>query len=309
MHDLDVFVRARAAFRRARRRAFFRSALMSLRGRSNQLLAYDEVRERLHVGGPVYRGLQSVPLDRIVGSVGRYRDFDRAFLPSQDFTEDRWQSIGRAFFQDISLPPVKLYQVGDVYFVVDGNHRVSVARQMGQEFIDAEVQESQVRVPVTADLDPEALEILGEKVDFLSRTRLDKTRPGIRFEMTIAGGYRILLEHIAVHRYLQSQEWRRAFGDEEAAAQWCDQVYMPVVNEIRWTGILGDFPGRTETDLYVWVVEHLGYLRQQYGERVSRGDAARSFARRFTGGLVRRVWHFITRPFHRDLPPSDANVE
>src|SRR5689334_4054608 len=127
MNDAVVRERAQSAFRRARGKAFLRAAWSTLQRRPNRLLAYDEVRDKLHVGGPVYKGLEAVPLNQIIGSVDRFGDFDRAFLPSQDFTEERWKNIGRAYYEDVHLPPVKLYKVGDAYFVVDGNHRVSVA--------------------------------------------------------------------------------------------------------------------------------------------------------------------------------------
>jgi hypothetical protein len=285
-------MRAFAAFRRARSKALLRRIWSAIRGRPQRLLAYDDVRSKIRVGGPVYRGVRSVPLAQIVGSVNRYRDFDRAFLPSQARTADRWTSLGRAYFDDVSLPPVKLYQVGEVYFVVDGNHRVSVAREMGREYIDAEVQECQVRVPVTPDMDAEDLEIVGEKADFVAHTRLDETRPDVSFDVTIAGGYHLLLEHIEVHRYLQSVEWSRTFDLVEAAAQWCDQVYLPVTRAIREAGILDDFPGRAEGDLYIWVIEHRHFLSERFGP-VSLQEAARSFARQFTGRVFKRVWNFI----------------
>lgn len=288
--------RARTAFRRARGKSSLRSLWLALQHRSNQLLAYDEVRAKLHPDGAVYRGLQTVPIHQIVGSVNRYRDFDRAFLPRQNQTEDRWESIGRAHFDHVSLPPVKLYKVGDTYFVVDGNHRVSVARELGQEFIDAEVQEVRVRVALTPDIDPKELEVIGERAEFLSLTHLDETRPPPeRFELTIPGGYGLLLGHIEAHRYLQSREWSRDFSLEEAAAQWCDQVYEPVIQVIRDTGILQDFPSQTETDLYIWVIEHQYYLREQFGGGISIADAAQSFGKRFNKRFFRRLLSKLMR--------------
>lgn len=304
-----AFVRARMAFRQARGKAFLRQMWASLQRRPNRLLAYDEVRDKLHAGGAVYRGHQAVRVSQIVGSVNRYKDFDRAFLPSQSHTEQRWERVGRAYYEDIDLPPVKLYKIGEVYFVVDGNHRVSVARELGQEFIDAEVQEVRVRVPITADIDPQDLEIIGEKTDFLARTRLDETRPKVQIELTIPGGYHLLLEHIEVHRYLQSKEWKREFSFQEAAAQWCDQVYLPLVKVIRETGILKEFPGHTEGDLYVWVIEHQYYLRERFGAGVSLQEAARSFATQFTERFLRRVWNGVRAALRRAPPHRNETNE
>jgi hypothetical protein len=288
------YERAQNAFRLARGKAFLRNVWAALQGRSNQLLPYEEVRQKVRAGGPVYRGLHAVSIRQIVGSVNRYRDFDRAFLPSQDATEARWESIGRAYYDQVNLPPVKLYKVGDAYFVVDGNHRVSVARELGREFIDAEVQECRVSVPITPDIEADDLEVIGERAEFVERTRLAETRPDVEIAPTIPGGYDLLLEHVEVHRYLQSQEWTREFSFDEAAAQWVDQVYLPIVKVVRETGILDEFPGRSEADLYLWLMEHLYFLRQRFGGRVDVQAAARSFARHFTERTLKRFWHWLS---------------
>lgn len=282
--ELQPDMQDRADFSAARFKAFWRDMLAFLRGQHNELLSYDEIREKLRVGGPIYRGLQTVPVERIVGSVNRYRDFDRAFLPTQSHTADRWQKINRAFYKDVSLPPVLLYQVGDVYFVVDGNHRVSVAREKGQEFIDAEVRECSVRVPVRPDLQPDELEILGEKVMFLERTALDKLRPRAEIDTTILGGYDRMLEHIAVHKYFMGLNWRRDIGDEEAVLHWHDSVYTPLVKAIRSAGVLEKFPGKTETDLYLWVIDHQHFLREQEPSITSE-EAAEDFAAQYADNM------------------------
>ena len=267
-----------ADFRGARVRAFFLRVVGALSGHSRDLLAFEAVRESLHLGGPVYRGVRPVRIDRIVGSVDRYRDFDRIFLPTQSRTADRWQRINRAWYQDVSLPPVLLYQVGDVYFVVDGNHRVSVARSRGQEFIDAEVRECSARVPVTADLRPEDLERLQDRVEFLERSRLDEVRPGSQVETTILGGYERLIEHIAVHRYYMGIEGHRPVGETEAVAHWYDAVYLPVIDVVQTSGILEELPGRTPTDVYLWVMDHLHFLRGRPGmESAGPQQAAEDF--------------------------------
>jgi hypothetical protein len=249
-------------YRRARWRALLNDAVARLTGRPNRLLSFEDVKRSLALSGPVYRGTQTVPLSKIIGSVDRYRDFDRAFGPAQDYTAHKWKSIARAFYDDVSLPPVKLYKVGDAYFVLDGHHRVSVARDQGAEFIDAEVQEAYSRVPVTADLQAGDLRVLHEYREFLERTRLDEIRPGNRpLRLTIAGGYQTLIEHIAVHRYFMGIDFQRDVSEEEAVGHWFDTVYRPIVEAIRAHHILDDFPNRTEADLYLWIVDHLHYLR------------------------------------------------
>ncbi len=135
----DLSHRAQADFSRARLKSFLRRVRSIVSGEPRTLLSYDDVRAQLHIGGPIYRGVQTVRVDAIAGSLNRYHQFDRAFLPVENELAARWESVDRAFYRDVGLPPILLYKVGDVYFVVDGHHRVSVAREQGQEFIDAEV--------------------------------------------------------------------------------------------------------------------------------------------------------------------------
>ncbi|GAB4445747.1 MAG: hypothetical protein Fur0044_41990 [Anaerolineae bacterium] len=135
-------------FTQASRRAAWRDWLSWLTQKSNTLLPFEQVRQQLSFKGQHSRGFQTVPLDKIVGSVNRYLDFDRAFYPRQIRTRDRWLSIDRAYYSEVALPPVELLKIGEMYFVSDGHHRVSVARVWGQEFIDALVTEIDTVAPV-----------------------------------------------------------------------------------------------------------------------------------------------------------------
>ncbi len=148
---MSIDAQVDADFTRARRRSFVRRAVARLRGdpsTASSLLAFEDVRKALGASNRVHLGLRAVPVERVVGSVGRHGDFDRAFLPAWASLEDTWKRIDRAFYRGQELPPVALYKVGGAYFVEDGNHRVSVARYQGIEWIDAEVAE--VRAPVPA---------------------------------------------------------------------------------------------------------------------------------------------------------------
>jgi hypothetical protein len=270
-----ISAQARADFTRARRKAFFKRIISIISGqRANTLLSYDEVKEKLHIGGPIYRGIKTIRVDQIAGSLNRYQEFDRAFLPRDDQLASRWQSVNRAFYQDINLPPVVLYKVGQVYFVVDGHHRVSVAREQGQEYIDAEVRECYTRVNITADIKPEDLEILGDKVNFLERTRIDELQPGVNIKLTIPDGFDRMLEHIAVHRYFMGIDLKRDITEEEAVAHWYDNVYMPIIEVIRQSNILKDFPDKTEGDLYLWTLDHQRYLSEEEGLPLQPPSAA-----------------------------------
>ncbi|MGE5462264.1 MAG: hypothetical protein ACM3PS_02860, partial [Syntrophothermus sp.] len=216
---------ARADFQRARFQAFMNRLWATLSGQPSTLLSYDEIKEKLHIGGPIYRGVKTVRVDQIAGSLNRYHEFDRVFLPASDKLEERWTSINRAFYEEISLPPVVLYKVGEVYFVVDGHHRVSVARKQGQIYIEAEVRECATRVNITPGIRPEDLEILENKVNFLERTSLDDLIPEANIKLTIPDGFDRMLEHIAVHRYFMGLDWKRDITEQEAIRHWYDTVY------------------------------------------------------------------------------------
>jgi hypothetical protein len=274
----DLTEKVTSDFSRARLKSFLNRVRSLFSGTPYRLLSYDEVKASLHLGGPIYRGIQTVPVKQIVGSLNRYDEFDRAFKPVDDHLAERWQNIDYAFYKAIGLPPILLYKVGEVYFVVDGHHRVSVAREQGQTDIDAEVREVSSKVNITPDIRPEDLSILGEKVRFLERTRLDHLRPDARVRLTLSGGFERILEHIAVHRYFMGLDLKRDITEEEAVAHWYDDVYMPIIEVIRGSKVLSEFPGRTEADLYVWVLDHQRYLAQAEGQPLEKpADAARDY--------------------------------
>jgi len=273
----DLASTVKADFARARFKAFMNRVRGILAGQTQTLLSYDEIKEKLHIGGPIYRGVKTVPMEKIAGSLNRYHQFDRAFLPLQDQIANRWQNVDRAFYRDVSLPPIVLYKVGDVYFVVDGHHRVSVGREQGQQFIEAEVRECSTKVNITADLKLEDLEILGEKVEFLERTGLDRIRPKASIKLTIPGGFDRMLEHIAVHRYFMGIDLKRDITEKEAVAHWYDKVFLPIVGVIHRSGVLREFSGKTEGDLYLWVLDRQRELSTEGRGLLSPARAAHDF--------------------------------
>ena len=275
-------------FSRARTRAFVHDIIAFLFGEDNRLLSFDEVKHSLRIGGQSYLGVRTVEVAKVVGSVDRYTDFDRAFMPTQTHTAQRWKNVDRAHYQSIELPPVSLYKVGDMYFVRDGHHRVSVAREQGVDFIDAEIIECDTRVPLSGTLRPEDLVIAGEYADFLEKTGLDRLRPDERIEFSIPGHYSTLLQHVETHRYFLGQARKGPVPWEEAVTSWYDTLYLPVVRIIREREVLDHFPGRTEADLYVWIMDHLYYLKEQRGPDLDPEAATDDFTRQFgrpEGGL------------------------
>jgi nucleotide-binding universal stress UspA family protein len=263
-----------ADFHRARNRADLKELLARLRGESNTLFSYDEVRQKLHLQGGMERGVRDIPLDAIVGSVGRYTDFTRDFLPRQRVQPERWARVHHAASGSMGLPPIQVYQIGEIYFVQDGNHRVSVAREMGAKFIMAYVTEVQSNVPLSPDIQPDDLILKAEYSQFLTQTQINQLRPAADLSVSIPGQYQTLLEHIEIHRYFMGIDLQRPILYEEAVAHWYDAVYLPVIEIMRDRGIMRQFLNRTETDLYLWIAEHRTQLENELGFPVRAEVAA-----------------------------------
>lgn len=276
-------------FNRARLKAFWNELLAMVTRRPNEMLSFEQVKRSLKTFGESYRGVQTVPIEKIVGSATlRYHDFDRAFLPTQNTTKSRWRKVDEAFYEDVDLPPVELYQVGEVYFVRDGHHRISVARQRGQAFIEAEIIEMKTRVPLTPELTALDLEVVGEYAHFIEKTQIDKLRPAQKIVFSEPGGYARLLEHIAVHRYFLGEEQQTKIAWKDAVTSWYDTLYLPTVQIIREHDILRDFPHRTEADLYLWVMDHHYFLHEQ-GAEMDLEQAALDLAEHYSERIDKKL--------------------
>jgi hypothetical protein len=283
---------ARKDYEKAHQQVFLNDVKAFLQGEANTLLPYEEVRELFSTQGQVDRGIQMVPLDAIRGSVDRSQDFDRDFLPRNPATRERWIRLDRAALAGEYVPPVQLYKIGDIYFVKDGNHRVSVARQQGATDIEAEVIEATTSVPLRPDTDPRELLRMAEYARFLEQTNLDKLRPGATIIFTSLGRYDELLEHISAHRWYLGIEQQRPVSWEEAVLSWYDNLYLPMVRMIKESGILRDFPSRTVADLYLWTMDHRYYLALERGTPVGMRTAVMSYDAKY-GAWHRRVAQFF----------------
>ena len=258
-------------FSRARRRAFLRRIGSYLRRdpSSNRLLSFDEVKRTLGVTNQVYAGMRAVEVSKIVGSVGRHRDFDRAFLPSKPGLEERWKRIDQMMRRG-EMPPISLYKIGDAYFVNDGNHRVSVARQQGIEMIDAEVTELRTRVPIDSALTARDLLHKLEYRHLLERLPVDRVLPEVKVDLSDVADYRRLASYVEAHGFRLSQLWRRYVSPEEVLRDWHEYSYRPISEMIREERVLDAFPDRTEMDLYLWILFHRERLAlEARDERIS----------------------------------------
>ncbi len=267
-------------YQRARRKADLEQIMARFTGRSVDLLSYEEVRKTLGVSNQIDRGLQDIPLDNIVGSVGRYKDFTRTFLPKDSTSEQRWARVLVANSESRGLPPIEVYQLGEVYFVLDGNHRVSIAREMGLNTIQAKVIEVASKVAVTADSELDELIIKADYIDFLERTHIDELRPEADLTVTAPGKYERLFDHIEAHQYFMGLDFDRDVAWDEAVAHWYDEVYLPVIHMVRRRGIMERFPNRTETDFYIWLAEHREELEIELGWTLDTEEAVADLARR-----------------------------
>ena len=303
---------ALADFRRARQRAALQQVLARLTGRSVDLLSYEEVAHLLKTVGRAERGLQDVPLDAITGSVGRPNDFTRDFLPRQDSDERRWARVRAAATDPAAggLPPVELYKIGEAYFVIDGHHRVSVARQLGATHIQGYVSELQTKVPLSPNVTPEELVLKAEYTDFLEQTHLDSTRPDADLTLSNPGQMRLLLDEIRAHQQALSEGEGPGVSLEEAAADWYDHVYLPTAYAIRESGMLRDFPGQTEADLYLLVSEHRAALQRSLGwsitPQVGASDLTAQQAARREGLVTRASRRLMQAVVPDELRPGPA---
>lgn len=245
-------------FKSAQRSVFFQEIIGHLRGKSTQLLSFDDIRTRLHLREQNYRGFQDIPLDRIVGSVGRYHDFTRVFLPKRQGMRERWSRVYAEVIGLEGLPPIEVYEVCDIYFVRDGNHRVSVAQRLKAKTIQAEVIELSTSICLQPDISLEELDATTAYAGFLDKTHLQRTHSQlVSLMLSEPSRYDDLLGHIHLHRCVEEDRETCSLSLEDAAVHWFDGVYQPIRESIRKHGVLEYFPKRTETDLYLWLVDHL----------------------------------------------------
>ena len=261
----------RAKFQSVYNKAFWRELLSQLTGRHQDLLNFDEIRSRLHLHEEHYEGVRDVPLDQIVGSVGRYKDFTATFLPRKSGMKERWSRVYALANSMEGPPPIELYKVGDVYFVRDGNHRVSVARQLNAKTIQAHVIEMPTTIPLRPGMSHRELEAAEAYANFLDETGLSRAvSEHESIELTEPSRYHELMGHIFLHERVMEPLEGHALTTEEATADWYFSMYKPAIDLIRKHNVLGLAKGkheaRTEGDLFLWLMNNLLDLRHQYGD-------------------------------------------
>lgn len=277
-----------SSFTKAHRKEMYHRLAKVVRGSASEPLpSFNDLRTRLHLFQQSYAGLKTIEVDKIIGTVDRSDDFDRDFLPRTPKTRRRWEQLERAY-PSLGFPPISVYQVNDVYFVIDGNHRVALAKQKNAEFIDAEIVEIHTDIDINEDIDFERIIYLEQARRFMQRSGLERSRPMARIDFTRPQGFIELLDVVKVHGYDLTIERRTVMQPHEVAADWYDSVYLPAVESIRWENLQELEAGSTEGDLFLWVHRRRKRHDLEKSEQTF-ADAARQAAADQEGRIVVRA--------------------
>jgi hypothetical protein len=272
-------------FSRARRRSALARLSRRLRrepGDIDVVLPFEEVVAALGRKGERHIGLRTIPLDSIVGSVDRTRDFDRNFRPTSGRVRRRWEGVAAAMRRGESMPPIDVYKIGDFYFVKDGHHRVSVARAMGNEVIEADVTEVITDVGPGREIRLDDLPLKSHQRLFFERVPLTgESRERIR--LSREADYAKLAEAVEAWGMRVMQSRQTLMSRAEVAAEWFAEDYEPIVAALREADLVGE---GTETEAYVritalrymllrtheWDEQVLERLREELARPAPRGE-------------------------------------
>ena len=263
--DQDV----QSDFSRARRRSAVSRLSRRLRrepGDIDVVLPFEEVVAALGRRGERHLGLRTIPLDSIVGSVDRPRDFDRRFRPTSGRVRRRWEGIAAAMRRGEAMPPIEVYAIGDFHFVKDGHHRVSVARAMGNEVIEADVTEVITDVGPGEEIRLEDLPLKSHERLFFERVPLP-AEARRRIELSRGADYAKLAEAVEAWGMRVSQSRQAFMTRQQVAAEWLTEDYEPVVAALREADLIGT---TTETEAYVRItaLRYMLLRTHEWDERV-----------------------------------------
>ncbi len=284
MEDLMLSSETEDDFAKARHKALFNEIQHFLNPDEAMLISFSDIKKLLKPDNEVYKGMQEIPVNLIVGSEGRYQDFDSRFFPKSMHLKSRWEHIDMAHLKDISLPPISLYELGGVYFVRDGNHRVSVAKAKGIEFIDAEVVslQSEIKLKPGDSLKKMTKQVIEyEKRVFYGETGFGDVTDFWCLDFSVPGQYDVIYNHILTHKYYINMNKTEEIGMDEAIMSWFQTVYSPVIKVINCRKVMRAFPGRTRSDLYVWMIKYWDEIKQKFGSDYSLEDIVDSFRHKY----------------------------
>lgn len=272
---------AESDFLRSRRLQTLSSLAARLRGDhddTSRALSFDEVVEALGRRGERRLGLQLIPLDAIIGSVDKVRDFDRRFRPTSDKSRARWERIARASRVGEEIPPIDVYKLGDYYFVRDGHHRVSVARALRLKLIEAEVTEVQTLLEPRDFGRRTDLEMKLWRKLFLQRVPLERSWRA-KVAVSEPYGYGVLAEMVEAWAARRMQAEAVLMDKQEMARRWIEEEYAPVLELIGDAGLKGE--DETDADAYMRVAgERYRLIREHLWDREIMGQIAKHTKRR-----------------------------
>lgn len=298
-------------FYRARNKALINEIQHFLSPEEASLISLNDVKHLLKPANETYIGMKVVPISKIVGSEGRYNDFDNHFFPKSSFLKSRWEHVDEAAIKDIILPPIKVYEISGLYFVRDGNHRVSVAKARGIEFIDAEVVslQSEIKLKEATKLSDIVKQIINyEKRTFYAETNFGDITDYWCLDFSTTGQYDIILNHIMTHKYYINQKQEEEVSMEEAILSWFQKVYLPLVTAIRKKHILHHFPNRTLGDLYVWTVRYWDDLKKTFGDQIPLDEVVVDFEKKYKIPFYKRIVNRFKRVILRkEIDNSNQN--
>lgn len=284
-------------FAKARHHALFNQLQHFLNPEEATLISFQDIKNLIRPKNEVYKGLQVVPVNLIVGSEGRYRDFDNKFFPKSMHLKTRWEHIDMALIKDIPLPSISLYELGGVYFVRDGNHRVSVAKARGVEFIDAEVVslQSEIKLHPGDSLKKMTQQVIEyEKRVFYSETGFGDVTDYWLLDFSVPGQYDVIYNHILTHKYYINMNQTEEIPMDRAIMSWFNTVYMPVMNFLDTNKVMKNFKDRTRSDMYVWIIKYWDELKNKFGNDYSLEEAALSITNNYKQSFFRRLLNKIT---------------
>lgn len=291
---------ARDDFNKARSKATISHILNAMTPERQKLLSLGDIRKLIKPKSETYIGMKAVDIDLIIGSEGRYKDFNRTFLPKKEFIRNRWESIDKAHLKSIILPPIKLYEISGSYFVRDGNHRVSVAKLKGVRSIDAEVIRLDTEIPLSpgmTQIEMKKAIIKYEKDHIFLNTDLKLILDFKELNFTAPGRFYEILRHIQGHKYFLNEDSKDEISFIDAGNSWYNKLYLPIIDIVKEEHILARFPGRTESDLYMWIIKHWDELKIRNENNFSLQEAAASYSLEFGKSYLQQFFNFIKKLF------------
>lgn len=286
-------------FTRAHNKAFINEIQHLLNPDEARLLSLNDVKQLIKPNNETYIGMKTIEVSKVVGSEGRYKDFDNRFFPKNSHLRNRWQHVDEAAINYISLPPIKVYELAGLYFVRDGNHRVSVAKARGTEFIDAEVVslQSEIVLKKTDNLKDVIRQIINyEKRSFYAETAFGDITDYWCLDFSTTGCYDVIYNHILTHKYYLNLHKTEEVSMEAAVISWFETVYFPIAVTIQKQKLMKIFKKKTISDLYVWIVRYWDDLKSKFGDdNISIDKAVSDFYRLNKIPLYRKFMNWINR--------------